>query len=332
MLERKLADRYGRTKTYLRVSVTDRCNFKCVYCLPEGGIQKFERADLLSFEEIEQVVRAVVPIGIAKVRLTGGEPLLRKGVPELVAALKKIDGLEQVSLTTNGALLAQFAKELKRAGLDSINISLDTLNPERFAQITQTPFYTQTKKGIEAALAERFPVKINVVPLQGMMLQEVLDLVRFAIEHDLEIRFIEFMPLCGNGWSPEKVLPIPTVRAWVEEHFDLAPLPRGREVAESYALVGTQARVGFIASLSEPFCSTCNRLRLSSNGKIRPCLFSTLEFDLLKKLREGASTEEIQNIFLWGAWNKPEGHPYRGMKIAKVRKKEETALIRNIGG
>ncbi len=334
MLERKLVDRYGRSKTYLRVSVTDRCNFKCVYCLPEGGIEKFERADILSFEEIERVVRAVVPTGIAKVRLTGGEPLLRKGVPELVAALKKIDGLTQVSLTTNGSLLSKFAKELKQAGLDSINISLDTLNPERFQAITQTPFYTQTKNGIEAALSEGFSVKINVVPLQGTTIQEVLDLVRFAIEQQLEIRFIEFMPLCGSGWSPEKVLPIPTVRAWVQEHFDLISLPRGREVAESYCVRGTQGRVGFIASLSEPFCSTCNRLRLSSNGKIRPCLFSTLEFDLLKKLREGASTEEIQNIFLWGAWNKPEGHPYRKMKLAKVREKnlEERALIRNIGG
>ncbi len=302
--------------------------------MPEGGIEKFQRDDILSFEEIEKIVCSVIPIGIEKVRLTGGEPLLRQGLPELVASLKKIDQLQQVSLTTNGALLAKYSDQLKQAGLDSINISLDTLNPERFERITQTPFFLQTMEGIEAALAAGFPLKINVVPLKGTTLEDVLDLIQFAIQHQIEIRFIEFMPLCGSGWSPEKVLPIPMIRSWVEEHFDLQSIERGREVAESYKIAGTQAQVGFIASLSEPFCSTCNRLRLSSNGKIRPCLFSTLEFDLLKKLRDGASTEEIQNIFLWGAWNKPEGHPYRKMKIPSSEKtsSSEGALIRNIGG
>lgn len=334
MQPRKLMDRYGRTKTYLRVSVTDRCNFRCVYCLPEEGIGKFQRNEILSFEEIERVVGAVVPIGIEKVRLTGGEPLLRNGLPELIAALKKINLLKEVSLTTNGSLLAQFSADLKKAGLDSVNISLDTLNAERFEKITQAPFFKQTLQGIEAALSEGFPVKLNVVPLKGISVEEVLELIDFAIEHCLEIRFIEFMPLCGSNWSPEKVVPISLLRAWVEEHYELIALERGRDVAESYSITGTQAKVGFIASLSEPFCSTCNRLRLTSNGKIRPCLFSTLEFDLLKKIREGATTEEIQNIFLWGAWNKPEGHPFRKMKITSALEKEKTggALIRNIGG
>jgi len=330
---RKLTDQFGRDKTYLRISVTDQCNFKCIYCMPSEGIQMLERQDILSFEEIEQVVRAVVPLGIKKVRLTGGEPLVRKGICDLVASLKQIEGLDELCLTTNGSLLSQLAPKLKAAGLSSINISLDTLNAKRFSELTLSPLFEQVLNGIQAALSEGFKIKVNVVPLKGTSIAEVLELVRFAVKHQLEIRFIEFMPLCGGGWSPEKVLPIPQLRAWVQEHFALEPLPRNHEVAESYRIKGTKGRVGFIASLSEPFCSSCTRLRLSSTGKIRPCLFSTMEFDLLKKLRDGGTTEEIQNLFLWGTWNKPEGHPYRGLKPKTNKgRRSKTALIRSIGG
>jgi len=333
LTNKKLMDQFGRTKSYLRVSVTDRCNFKCIYCLPANGIDMMKRQDILSFEEIEQIVRAVVPLGIRKVRLTGGEPLVRKGICDLVAMLKKIQGIEELCLTTNGSMLKELAPKLKSAGLSSINISLDTLNARRFEEITLTPLFEKVLDGIEAALNEGFKVKVNVVPLKGTSLNEVLDLVRFAIKHELEVRFIEFMPLCGAGWSPEKVLPIPQLRSWVQEHFVLEPLERKNEVAESYCIQGTKGRVGFIASLSEPFCSSCTRLRLSSNGKIRPCLFSTTEFDLLKKLREGATTEEIQNIFKWSAWNKPEGHPYRALKPKSSSDPlPKTAMIRSIGG
>lgn len=328
-----LTDQFGRSMSYLRVSVTDRCNFKCIYCLPSDGISMMDRQDILSFEEIERVVRAVVPLGIQKVRLTGGEPLVRKGLCDLVSSLNQIEGIKELCLTTNGSMLSEYAPKLKAAGLASVNISLDTLNAQRFSELTLTPLLQNVLDGIDAAKDVGLRVKINVVPLKGTSLYEVLDLIYFAQKRGIEIRFIEFMPLCGGGWSPDKVLPIPQLRAWVQEHFVLEPLPRGSEVAESYKIEGSQGRVGFIASLSEPFCSDCNRLRLSSNGKIRPCLFSTTEYDLLKKLREGCGDEEIQNIFRWGSWNKPEGHQYRALKPKSVKEpKLKTALIRSIGG
>lgn len=322
---------------YLRVSVTDRCNFKCVYCMPNNGIEMMERSDILSFEEIETVVRAVVPLGIEKVRLTGGEPLLRQGLPKLIESLNQIEGLKEVNLTTNGSLLSNFVPKLKKAGLKSINISLDTLNAKRFEQLTLTPLLARVLEGIKLSLDAGLKVKINVVPLKGTSLPETLQLVEFAAENNIEVRFIEFMPLCGNNWGPDKVLPIPQLRAWVQEHFLLTPLTRGKEVAQSYSIEGSEGRVGFIASLSEPFCSDCNRLRLSSNGKVRPCLFSSLEFDLLEELRKGASEEEIKNIFKWAAWNKPEGHPYQSHKTKKENKETkknfvDPVYIRSIGG
>lgn len=326
-----LMDSFGRRMEYLRVSVTDRCNFRCVYCVPSENFQLVRRQELLSFEEICRVVRAVAPLGIRKVRLTGGEPLLRRDIDELVATLRRIPGIEKIALTTNGSLLAGMASRLKKAGLDAVNVSLDTLNARRFEEITLTPLLEQVRAGIDRALEAGLKLKVNVVALRGTSLDEVLEAVRLAARLQIEVRFIEFMPLCGKRWTPEKMLPIPQLRAWVEEHFSLEPMPRGSDAAETYKLVGSGGRVGFIASLSEPFCADCSRLRLSASGKIRPCLFSTMEFDLLKKLREGASDVEIQELFRQATWSKPEGHPYRqaGSRVSTAAK---TALIRNIGG
>lgn len=328
-----LIDSFERRMDTLRISVTDRCNFRCVYCDPAKNYRPVAREALLSFEEITRVVAAVVPLGIRRVRLTGGEPLLRQGLPDLVRRLKEVKGLEKIALTTNGSMLAAAALALKRAGLSSVNVSLDTLNARKFEAITLMPLLKRVLGGIETALACGLPVKLNVVALQGTPLEEVLDLVRFAIQIKSEVRFIEFMPLCGPSWSPERMLPIPNLKAWIEEHFELVALPRGNEPASSFQIAGTEGRVGFIASLSEPFCANCSRLRLSATGKIRPCLFSPLEFDLMKLLRGGAKTEEIRNLFRWATWNKPAGHPYRAERVkAGTAANEREDLMRSIGG
>lgn len=325
-----ITDLHGRNVTYLRLSVTDQCQFRCLYCMPPEGIQSLPRHDYMTPEEMERFVRAVAEMGVWRLRLTGGEPLLRQDIVSLVARFSVIPGIRDLALTTNGERLPDLAAGLKRAGLQRINISLDSLDPKRFREITLSDSFHKVWKGIESSLEEGLKVKINVVAVKGISNKEIDSFATMAFLYPLEVRFIEFMPLCGTGWKPELVLPIEEVRSRIGSKYKMRPLFRGSEVAQSFELVGGQGRVGFIASMTEPFCGTCSRIRISATGKIQLCLFSPLQYDLLPVLRREASLEEIQNEVRKAVLRKPASHPWVNGKT--LVKPEETAMIRTIGG
>lgn len=303
-----LEDRFGRKLDYLRISVTDRCNFRCIYCMPPEGVSLLPKEDILSFEEIFRVARLFLQVGGRKIRLTGGEPLLRNNIEELVGNLARMKGLEEFSLTTNGYYLAEKAEALKKAGLQGINISIDSLHPLRFAKQTLSDGLERVRAGLFAALKAGFKTKINVVVLEGITDREILEFGLLAKTVPVEVRFIEFMPLCGTGWHPEWVVPLKKVEALLKKHFHLKPLVRGREVAQSYYVSGGEGKIGFIPSMSEPFCGNCSRLRLTADGRLRPCLFSNEEVSLGKLLRERKSDEAIIAKIQEGIRLKPEGH------------------------
>jgi GTP 3',8-cyclase len=307
-----IRDGYARVIDYLRVSVTDRCNLRCIYCMPPEGVPLQSHGDLLTFEEIVAVVVAAVELGVRKVRLTGGEPLVRLGLTELVQQLAHIEGLDDLSLSTNGTLLKEHAAALKAAGLRRVNVSLDSLKPERYRRITRQGKLADALGGIEAAQeAGLTPIKINAVVMRGCNDDEVADLAALAGERGWSIRFIERMPLAGSEGG---YVSAAEVRAKLD---DLGPLlPGSDEVqngpARCYRLAGTAGSVGFISPLSEPFCATCNRLRLTSTGMLRPCLLSNEgEVDLRATLRAGASREAIQRLLLRAAGSKPGRHSLR---------------------
>lgn len=333
MKTERLVDSYGRTIRSLRISVTEICNFRCVYC-SSADIGLVPPSNYLTRHEIERVTRIACGLGITKVRLTGGEPLMRPDLTEIVRSLKSVEGLEELAITTNASRLAPKLAELKAAGLDRINISLDSMDPERFKEITLVDACREVMSNVSAALEHGFPVKVNVVALKGLRREEIISFVRLAFERPLEIRFLEFMPLCGEAWKPELFLPIAEVRSLVHEHFDLEELPRHDAPAQSFRIRGGAGRVGFIASLTESFCGSCSRIRLTSDGKIRPCLFSNTEVPLKDLLRSGAPDEKIADAIRLAAWIKPEGNHFH----AKPFSPEETAVrgagpaIRKIGG
>lgn len=324
----KLTDSHGRSFNYLRVSLTDRCNFRCLYCMPPEGISLHPRKDILRIEEIEKLIRIFVSLGVDRVRLTGGEPLLRKKIVSLVAALSHIEGLSEVNLTTNGALLAPLAASFKEAGLSGINVSLDSLNRARFKKITLRDELNEVLYGITKAAQAGLKLKINVVALSDMTQKEFLSFCQRAFDNPIEIRFIEFMPLCGTGYKPELVLPIGTLKKWAKTAYDLIPIERGSQVAESFDIAGGQGRLGFIGSMSEPFCDTCNRLRLTATGMIRPCLFSPLQFDLRTALRRGDTDEQIADIIRKAVYQKPMGHE----EVMQFTCQEDLPKIRSLGG
>lgn len=306
-------DAYARPIQYLRVSVTDRCNLRCVYCMPEEGVPPLSHYDVLRYEEIVRIVRVAVEMGFVHVRLTGGEPLVRKGIVGLVEQLAAIPGLDDLSMTTNGILLARYAEPLARAGLSRVNISLDTLQPERFGQLTRWGRLEDVLEGREAALAAGLsPVKINTVVVRGMNDDEVVDLARLTLEPDWHIRFIEVMPL-GQGvlWSGDGVVPSAEIRARVEAALGtLSPVPAeaGAGPARYYQLPGAKGTLGFISPVTEHFCQACNRLRLTSDGRLLPCLLSDMSIDLRTPLRAGADDEILRAIFQQAIIAKPRGH------------------------
>lgn len=288
------------------------------------------RADYMTAGEMELFVRAVAAMGVWRLRLTGGEPLIRKDIVSLVERFSKIPGVEDLSLTTNGERLPELVGDLKRAGLRRLNISLDSMNPERFKELTLSGSFDKVWNGIHQSLEAGLKVKINVVVMNGITAEEIDDFARLAFEQPVEVRFIEFMPLCGTGWRPDLTLPIDVVRSQIATNYNLEPLPRGSEVAESYRMVGGKGGVGYIASMTEPFCSTCSRIRISATGRIQLCLFSNITYNLLPALRKEASIEEIQAEVRKAVMSKPESHPWVDGK-SQV-KPEETAMIRTIGG
>ncbi len=292
-----LVDTFGRRHTNLRISVTDRCNIRCFYCMPEEPVDFGRREQILSFEEIERVARVAVSLGVDKIRITGGEPLLRRDLPVLVSALSGLTGVRELSLTTNGVLLEPHAKSLFDAGLTRINVHLDTLDRERFRQITRRDDFGRVMAGIDAAQRAGMRVKINAVALKGITEDDIVPLVRFGRERDIEVRFIEFMPLDAQGiWDIRKVLTADEMIARVEAEvgaLEAVPDADPRAPATEYKFVDGGGRLGFIASVSRPFCMNCNRIRLTADGHLRYCLFAVEETDVKSLLRGGATDAEL---------------------------------------
>ena len=315
-----LTDSFGRVHNNLRISVTDRCNLRCTYCMPEE-VTFLDKGALLSFEEIARFVAVVAPLGIDKVRLTGGEPLLRRDLPRLVRMICAVGGIKDVGLTTNGLLLAQQAEALYDAGLRRINVSLDCLDPARFRAITRRDGLEMVIDGILAAKRAGFdPVKINAVSIRGFTEHEVVPLARFAREHGLEMRFIEYMPIGADHWERDKVYFAHEILDQLEQHVGpLVPAENydPRAPAMEFDYVDGKGRVGIIASVSRPFCLSCNRIRLTAEGKLRNCLFALDEIDLKPLLRGGAPDEQIAARVRENVAVKWEGHEINTARFVK---------------
>lgn len=308
-----LIDSFGRVHTDLRLSVTDRCNIRCFYCMPAEHIKFLPRAEILTFEEYVRFVGVAAQMGVRSVRLTGGEPLLRQELPQLIGMLTAIPGIDEVSLTTNATLLAEQADALKAAGLRRVNISLDAIDEEIFEQITRRRSLQRVLEGIDAALRVGFsPVRLNAVSIRGITEREAVRLARFSREKNLELRFIEFMPLDADGnWNGGQVLSGDELRGILAS--EIAPLEPiagmdPSQPARDYRYTDGIGRVGFIDSVTKPFCQSCDRLRITAEGKIRNCLFSTEEWDARRIIREGGSDEDLADLLRLCVGAKKAGH------------------------
>ncbi|GAA2742418.1 MULTISPECIES: GTP 3',8-cyclase MoaA [Kitasatospora] len=308
-----LLDTFGRQAVDLRVSLTDRCNLRCTYCMPEEGLQWLAKPDLLTDEEIVRLVGiAVRDLGVREVRFTGGEPLLRPGLVGVVAACAELDPRPELSLTTNGIGLARTADALRAAGLDRINVSLDTLDPETFFTLTRRRRHHDVLEGLAAAEAAGLaPVKLNAVLMRGVNDHEAGDLLAWCVERGYELRFIEQMPLdAQHGWDRTRMVTAEEILALLQKRFTLTPeatAARGAAPAERWLVDGGPARVGVIASVTRPFCRACDRTRLTADGQIRDCLFATTETDLRTALRSGASDAELGELWRKAMWGKKAG-------------------------
>jgi cyclic pyranopterin phosphate synthase len=312
MTAEPLRDGHGRLIGDLRVSVTDRCNFRCQYCMPAEGLPWIEHAEVLTFEEIARLVALVASLGVHDVRLTGGEPLVRREFPVLAGMLAEIDGVDDLSVTTNGYLLERDARALVQAGIDRFNVSLDSLTRDRFFELTRRDALPRVLRGIEV-LAEQpltHPIKINAVAIRGYTEAEVIPFAEFARSHRYEVRFIEFMPLdADHRWKDSDVLTGAETRAMIDAVFPLEPEPREPSAtARVYRFADGKGRIGFINPVSEPFCSDCNRIRLTADGRLRTCLFSLNETDLRGPMRAGADDAQLESIIREAVWRKELKH------------------------
>lgn len=326
----ELRDTFERVIDYMRISITDRCNLRCVYCMPENGVKLFEHKDILTYEEIIRVAEIAASLGVRKIRLTGGEPLIRKNISYLIASLKSIKGIEDISLTTNGILLEKYATGLADSGLNRINISLDTLRPDRYREITRGGDITPVLRGIDAAeKAGLLPIKINMVPIRNLNDDEIPDFAAMTLTTLRHVRFIEFMPIGSRDlWSDERYISTDELRKTVEK---IAPLTavrlRKNGPAKYFRLQGASGVIGFISALTHHFCSDCNRLRLTADGRLRPCLFSETEIDLKPALRMQPSDREVERLLRLAIEVKPEGH--------KIDQRDDLSSLKNmsrIGG
>ncbi len=313
MNEPVLLDNNNRRINYLRLSITDRCNLRCVYCMPEEGIEFLPHKNILRYEEILRIVRLSIKKGIRKVRLTGGEPLVRKGFTGFLKKLSRIEGLDEITLTTNGVLLKQCAAEIKKCGVHRVNISLDSLKPEKFKRITGRDLYDQVWQGIHEVEKLGFkPIKINVVAIRGINDDEIEDFGRLTLESPYHIRFIEHMPIGGsNSWNSEKFIPTLEIYDRLQNVGPLTPIKRRNNLdgpAQRYKIEGAKGEIGLIGALSNHFCSVCNRLRLTADGHLRSCLFSENEIDLMPELQEGKGDEAILALIEKAIREKPERH------------------------
>ncbi|MDL4841923.1 GTP 3',8-cyclase MoaA [Aquibacillus rhizosphaerae] len=336
MTHKLLQDKFGRALKDLRISVTDRCNFRCTYCMPKeifgSDFAFMPKEHLLTFEEIEQLAKIFIELGVKKIRLTGGEPLLRRNLPVLIEKLVAIDGLEDIGLTTNGVLLEKMAEKLKSAGLQRVNVSLDALNDELFKSINDSGVSTdRILAGIKRAQQVGIEVKVNMVVKKGMNDQEVIPMAQYFKEQGVTLRYIEFMDVGQhNGWNFSKVVTKKQLYNQLSQHFELEHVDSSYvgEVAKRYRYVGTDTEVGFITSVSESFCSTCTRARLAADGRFYTCLFATEGLDLKHVLRSGANEKEIKDVIV-PTWKK-RGDRYsdeRTEETAKTKKKIEMSYI-----
>jgi cyclic pyranopterin phosphate synthase len=307
-----LRDGHGRLIGDLRVSVTDRCNFRCQYCMPAEGLPWLQRAEILTFEEIARLVALFAQMGVHEVRLTGGEPLVRRDFPVLAAMLAAIDDVHELSVTTNGFLLERDAEALVRSGIDRFNVSIDSLQKDHFYELTRRDALPQVLRGLEllASFPEAHPIKINAVAMRDFTEEEALPFAEFARHTPYEVRFIEFMPLDGDhAWSTDQVLTGDEIRAAIHAVFPLEPEPREpHATARVYRFADGRGKVGFINPVSEPFCDDCNRIRLTAEGRLRTCLFSLNETDLREPMRAGASDAELESLIREAVWLKELKH------------------------
>jgi len=308
----KLIDPYNRHLNYLRISITDRCNLKCIYCVPRNLIERLPHTEILKYEEILRIVRVGIKLGISKIRVTGGEPLVRKGVYGFLHQLSVLDGLTDLSLTTNGVSLKDNLEKIKAAGIRRINISLDTLNRKKYEQITGFDLFDQIWQGIEKALEMGFhPIKLNVVALDGINDDELTDMARLSFDYPLHIRFIEYMPIGESQLGNGPLLLAPEIKKRIcNELGQLISVRNSANdgPAQRYRFEGAKGEVGFIHALSQHFCDRCNRLRLTASGQLRPCLLSDRHEDIKGPLRSGCSDEQLAEIFLKAVRHKPSDH------------------------
>jgi cyclic pyranopterin phosphate synthase len=312
MAPEPLVDGHGRRIGDLRLSVTDRCNFRCQYCMPAEGLPWLERSEVLSFEEIHRLVGVLASMGVRDLRLTGGEPLVRREFPRLVAMLREVEELDEIAVTTNGFLLARDAEALVRAGVDRFNVSIDSLQRDRFFEMTRRDALPRVLEGLErlAEFPEAHPIKVNAVAMRGFTEDEVIPFARFARSHPYEVRFIEFMPLdADHAWSPDAVLTGEEIRAAIHTVWPLEPAPRpAHSTARVYRFADGRGSIGFVNPVSEPFCGDCNRIRLTADGRLRTCLFSLSETDLRGPLRASATDGELERIVRDAVWRKELKH------------------------
>ena len=309
----RLADRHGRVTRDLRVSVTDRCNLRCRYCMPAEGLPWMAKPDMLDDDELLRLVSIFVSLGVQQVRLTGGEPLLRRSLTDLVSRIAALEPRPRIALTTNGIGLDRLAGPLAAAGLDRVNVSLDTVDPQEFADLTRRDRLHDVEAGMAAAReAGLVPVKVNAVAMRGVNDTSAADLLAWCVERGYELRFIEQMPLdAQHGWDASSMVSGDEIRAQLEERFTITPLPeadRGSAPAERFLVDGGPSTVGIIASVTAPFCGACDRTRLTADGQVRNCLFSQRETDLRGPMRDGATDDELAALITGEMWKKAKGH------------------------
>jgi len=326
----KLIDNCNRHLNYLRISITDRCNLQCRYCVPQDSIPKLSHHEILTYEEILRVVRIATRLGISKVRITGGEPLVRKGVYDFLHELVATEGLKDVSLTTNGILLKDNLEKIQTAGISRINISLDTLNPVKYREITGCDKFDRVWRGIKKAHQMGFyPIKLNIVALRGVNDDELVEMAQLSLRYPFHVRFIEYMPIGRSDFTPESFLLAPEIKSRISAVGTLTMVREGEHdgPAQRYKFKGAKGEVGFIPALSQHFCNKCNRLRLTASGQLRPCLLSDHQENLKKVIRKGGSDQHLADIFFKAVSHKPSDHNLVAQEPTRV-----CGQMRAIGG
>ena len=326
----KLIDNYNRHLNYLRISITDRCNLQCRYCVPQDLIPKLSHAEILTYEEILRVVRIATRLGISKVRVTGGEPLVRKGVYEFLHELTATEGLKDVSLTSNGVMLKDNLEKIQAAGISRINVSLDTLNPVKFREITGYDKFDRVWQGIEKAHQMGFyPIKLNIVALKGINDEELVEMARLSFRYPFHVRFIEYMPIGQSDFNPDSLLLAPEIKNRISAMGNLVTVQEAETdgPARRYQYEDAIGEIGFIPAISQHFCNKCNRLRLTASGQLRPCLLSDHQEDLKEAVRQNCSDQQLADIFIKAVRQKPSDHNLVNKNPARV-----CGQMRAIGG